>query len=164
MPSRSCWRLHRASATNVGVAELTRRLESLAKGTTRNPPNGQKAAHWRSGARLSRCGRRAVVGTVALPNVRVHRPAIPTGAQRRSEKPRRGLSLLAEAAWRVREENGCWAPAAKKRAVGSTLLLKGLEAEVAVLLNVEDMSAQNLYVAVTRGSMKPQCSASPVIG
>jgi DNA helicase-2/ATP-dependent DNA helicase PcrA len=52
-----------------------------------------------------------------------------------------------------------------KRAVGSTLLLKGLEAEVVVLLNIEGMSAQNLYVALTRGSMKlVVCSASPVIG
>ena len=43
--------------------------------------------------------------------------------------------------------------------------IEGLEAEVAVLLNIEGMSAQNLYVAMTRGSMKlVVCSTSPVIG
>jgi DNA helicase-2/ATP-dependent DNA helicase PcrA len=52
-----------------------------------------------------------------------------------------------------------------RRAVGSTQLLKGLEAEVAVVLNTEGMSAQHLYVAMTRGSMKlVVCSASPILG
>jgi DNA helicase-2/ATP-dependent DNA helicase PcrA len=32
------------------------------------------------------------------------------------------------------------------------LLLKGLEAEVAVILNAADLDAKNLYVAMTRGS------------
>ena len=45
------------------------------------------------------------------------------------------------------------------------LALKGLEAEVAVVLNTEGMSAQHLYVAMTRGSMKlVVCSASPILG
>lgn len=39
-----------------------------------------------------------------------------------------------------------------KRAVGSTLLLKGLEADTVVLLHPEKMDAKNLYVALTRGS------------
>lgn len=71
--------------------------------------------------------------------------------------------------WQKRPD-GCarktgFSGAHSKRAVGSTLLLKGLEAEVAVLLNTEGMSAQNLYVAMTRGSMKlVVCSASPVVG
>ena len=65
----------------------------------------------------------------------------------------------------MREENRLLGRPLPKRAVGSTLLLKGLEAEVAVLLNVDGMSVQNLYVVMTRGSMKlVVCSASPVIG
>ena len=39
-----------------------------------------------------------------------------------------------------------------KRAVGSTLLLKGLEADTVILLHPERMDAENLYVALTRGS------------
>lgn len=41
-----------------------------------------------------------------------------------------------------------------KRAVGSTLLLKRLEADVAVVLNPAAMDARYLYVALTRGAKK----------
>jgi DNA helicase-2/ATP-dependent DNA helicase PcrA len=51
-----------------------------------------------------------------------------------------------------------------KRAVGSTLLLKGLEAEAAVILNAGALDARNLYVAMTRGSKAlTVCSPSPVL-
>ena len=40
------------------------------------------------------------------------------------------------------------------RAVGSTLLLKGLESDVAVVLEPESMNARHLYVAMTRGSRR----------
>lgn len=41
-----------------------------------------------------------------------------------------------------------------RRAVGSTLLLKGIEADVAVILEPQGMDARHLYVALTRGSKK----------
>ena len=51
-----------------------------------------------------------------------------------------------------------------RRAVGSTLLLKGLEAEAAVILNADNLDARNLYVAMTRGSKKLTiCSKSSVL-
>ena len=71
---------------------------------------------------------------------------------------------FAEAAVRAREENRLLGRILPARAVGSTLLLKGLEAEVAVLLDVEEMDAAQLYVAMTRGSRKLiVCSRSPVL-
>jgi DNA helicase IV len=39
-----------------------------------------------------------------------------------------------------------------RRTVGSTLLVKGLEAEVSVVLHASELDAPNLYVAMTRGS------------
>jgi DNA helicase-2/ATP-dependent DNA helicase PcrA len=39
-----------------------------------------------------------------------------------------------------------------KRAFGTTLLLKGLEFDHAIVLDADDMNANNLYVALTRGS------------
>ncbi|WP_197706421.1 hypothetical protein [Magnetospirillum sp. 15-1] len=49
-----------------------------------------------------------------------------------------------------------------KRAVGSTLLLKGLEADVVVVLNAHTLNAKNLYVAMTRGSrLLTVCSPRP---
>ncbi len=51
-----------------------------------------------------------------------------------------------------------------KRAVGSTLLLKGLEAEVAVILNADALDARNLYVAMTRGSKVLMiCAQTPTL-
>lgn len=51
-----------------------------------------------------------------------------------------------------------------RRAVGSTLLLKGLDADVAVITHTEDMDAQNLYVALTRGARRLiVCSATPLL-
>ena len=50
------------------------------------------------------------------------------------------------------------------RAVGSTLLLKGLESDVAVILEPERMNARHLYVAMTRGSQRLViCSKQPVL-
>src|SRR5690606_1228879 len=70
-----------------------------------------------------------------------------------------------DASIQMREQNRLLGRPLPKRAVGSTLLLKGLEAEVAVLLNTESMSAQNLYVAMTRGSMRLLvCSANRMVG
>lgn len=40
------------------------------------------------------------------------------------------------------------------RAVGSTLLLKGLEADTVVVLDTHSMNAKHLYVAITRGARK----------
>lgn len=39
-----------------------------------------------------------------------------------------------------------------KTAIGSTLLLKGLEADHVVVLNADKLDAKNLYVAMTRGA------------
>lgn len=45
------------------------------------------------------------------------------------------------------------------------MLFKGLEAEVAVILNIEGMNSSHLYVAMTRESIKlVVCSASPILG
>ena len=71
---------------------------------------------------------------------------------------------FAEAAVQAREENRLLGRVLPARAVGSTLLLKGLEAEVAVVLDVADMDAAHLYVAMTRGSKRlVVCSRSPIL-
>jgi DNA helicase-2/ATP-dependent DNA helicase PcrA len=38
--------------------------------------------------------------------------------------------------------------------VGSTLTLKGLEADAAVILDASGLNARNLYVAMTRGAKR----------
>jgi DNA helicase-2/ATP-dependent DNA helicase PcrA len=51
-----------------------------------------------------------------------------------------------------------------KKAVGSTLLFKGLEADVSIILEAETMDYRDLYVALTRGCQKiVVCSKSPLL-
>lgn len=152
--------------TNVGVAELNRRLESLKRGTARNPPTEAENRALEFGRAPSFAAAAALLSELrALPNVRVHRPSILYGVLKALRDASSGTIPLADAARRVREENRLLGRPLPKRAVGSTLLLKGLEAEVAVLLNTEGMNAQHLYVAMTRGSMKlVVCSAKPIVG
>ena len=65
----------------------------------------------------------------------------------------------------MREEYRLVGRSLPRRAVGSTLLLKGLEADVAVILGADELDARHLYVAMTRGSRQLViCSQSPILG
>jgi DNA helicase-2/ATP-dependent DNA helicase PcrA len=51
-----------------------------------------------------------------------------------------------------------------RRSVGSTLLLKGLEADVAVVLEPQAMTTAHLYVALTRGARQlVVCSPTSIL-
>lgn len=152
--------------TNVGALELTRRLDSLARGTARNPPSEAESQALAFLHAPSIAAAAALLSELrAMPSVRVHRPAILYSVLKALREAALGTIPLAEAARRVREENRLLGRPLPKRAVGSTLLLKGLEAEVAVVLNTENMNAQHLYVAMTRGSMKlVVCSPDAMVG
>jgi hypothetical protein len=98
--------------------------------------------------------------------VRTHRPAVLRACIRalQSCENANGPSFQ-EAAIRMREQNRLVGRPLPKRAVGSTLLLKGLEAEVSVILDADSLDAKNLYVAMTRGSKGlTVCSSMPILG
>lgn len=97
--------------------------------------------------------------------VRCYRPAVLAAAQR-------ALQLAAspegpsfrEATVAIREQSRLVGRPLARRSVGSTLLLKGLEADICVVLNASALNARNLYVAMTRGSRRVLvCSASPIL-
>lgn len=97
--------------------------------------------------------------------VRCYRPAVLAAAQR-------ALQLAAspdgpsfrEATVTIREYSRLIGRPLAKRSVGSTLLLKGLEADISVILNAGALNARNLYVAMTRGSRRVLvCSPSPIL-
>jgi DNA helicase-2/ATP-dependent DNA helicase PcrA len=97
--------------------------------------------------------------------VRTHRPAVLRACIKALQlcHGTEGLTFT-DAAILMREQNRLIGRPLPKRAVGSTLLLKGLEAEVAVVLDASNLDARNLYVAMTRGSKKLiMCSESPVL-
>lgn len=60
----------------------------------------------------------------------------------------------AEAAVQERERSRLVGRPLARRTVGSTLLLKGLEADVAVVLDPAEMDRRHLYVAMTRGAKR----------
>jgi hypothetical protein len=97
--------------------------------------------------------------------VRVYRPPVLRACLRALELccgPEKSTFL--DAAIRMREQNRVLGRSLPRRAVGSTLLLKGLEAEVVVILNADSLNARNLYVAMTRGSKRTIiCGRNPVL-
>ena len=97
--------------------------------------------------------------------VRCYRPAVLAATQR-------ALQLAAspdgpsfsDATVAIREQSRLIGRPLARRSVGSTLLLKGLEADISVILNAGALNARNLYVAMTRGSRRVLiCSPSPIL-
>ncbi|WP_199139596.1 UvrD-helicase domain-containing protein [Delftia sp. ASV31] len=95
---------------------------------------------------------------------RVYRPAIYYGCLDAMSRVLKSGQSLSDAAVSVRELQRHKVRVMPKRAVGSTLLLKGLEADVAVVMHPEKMTAQHLYVALTRGAKKVLvCSPTQIL-
>ena len=151
---------------NVGAADLVRRVQSLVRGTARKPPTDVEAVAL---SFVRTPSHRAAVDVLVEINkeggVSAHRPAVLRAcikALQLCDGPE-GLSFH-EAAIRMREQNRLMGRPLPRRAVGSTLLLKGLESEVAVILNADALDARNLYVAMTRGSKAlTVCARNPVL-
>jgi hypothetical protein len=152
--------------TGVGRPDLLSRVGTLTAGTARKgPSNVERAA-------LSFLDQRSAESVAALlsaisaeAGVRIFRPGVLRGCIRALQIAG-GASgpSLHDAAIQVREQNRLLGRPLPKRAIGSTLLLKGLEAEGVVILNGHDLDARNLYVALTRGSkFVVVCSKSPVL-
>lgn len=152
--------------TNVGADDLVRRVHLLTRGTARKPPTDtERIALAFFQAPSYRAAVDLLVEISKEAGVRTHRPAVLRACIKAFQlcDSKKDLALY-DAAIRMREQNRLVGRPLPKRAVGSTLLLKGLEAEVAVILNATDMNARNLYVAMTRGSKALTiCSSTPIL-
>lgn len=149
--------------TGVGPAALLLRLDILARGTARNAESAREAAA--SDFLRAPSFQSAQTVLQALedePDVRVFRPEALRVLQSALAVAAQGHCKFAEAVVQARERNRHSGRPTTRRAVGSTLLLKGLEADTAVVLNPEGMDARHLYVALTRGAKKlVVCSRTP---
>jgi hypothetical protein len=151
--------------TNVGAANLIQRVQALTRGTARNPPTDAEAAALafvRAPSYRSAVDVLVEIGRAS--GVRTHRPAVLSACVKALQlcHGTDGFTFH-DAAIRMREQNRLIGRRLPKRAVGSTLLLKGLE-EVVVVLNPEGLNARNLYVAMTRGSKALIiCSPTPIL-
>jgi DNA helicase-2/ATP-dependent DNA helicase PcrA len=152
--------------TNVGAADLVRRTATIMRGAERRAASDvERAAIEFLGDRTHKRVAALLVEINKDAGVRVYRPAVLQACLRALDTCH-GLDgkTFHEAAIHMREQNRLLGRPLPRRAVGSTLLLKGLEAEVVVILNADDLNARNLYVAMTRGSQRiVVCSRSPVL-
>lgn len=151
--------------TGVGPSNLLTRVSSLQNGRARNPATIPEAAALSFEADRTLERAMQLINSLANhPDTRVYRPEILQCCRIAMESAVRGERDFHDAAVHARERNRHLRSAIARRAVGSTLLLKGLEADVAVILEPEVMTAQNLYVALTRGAKAVVvCSSTPVL-
>jgi DNA helicase-2/ATP-dependent DNA helicase PcrA len=142
--------------TNVGAADLVRRVDTLMRGTARREASDVESA----AIALHRdpCMHRVRDLLVEInkdAGVRVFRPAVLRACMRALELScGPGKVSFAEATVRIREQGRATGRKISGRSVGSTLTLKGLEADAAVILDASGLNARNLYVAMTRGAKR----------
>lgn len=152
--------------TNVGADNLIARVEALLDGTARKEASDlEKAAIIFFQSPTFSHAIDLLVMINKQPGVNTYRPAILRAWINAMQLCIDNANLtFAEATIRIREQNRVLGRPLPKRAVGSTLLLKGLEADVAIVLDADSLDARNLYVAMTRGCRKLViCSTSQIL-
>ena len=140
--------------TGVSATTHLGRIKTLQGGRARNSPSAAEEAslafakHPTLGAALL-----VLQQLEAQPGARVFRPEM-LNCCLSAMRSVTGDKTFLDAVLQARERNRHHGRPVSRRAVGSTLLLKGLEADVAVILQPEQMDACNLYVALTRGAKR----------
>ena len=151
---------------NVGKSHFLQRIHSLTCGTARKAPNAAESKALKFVRQPSyRAAAELLLEIDQMPNVRKYRPHIFWSCTKALEQCH-GASeqSFLDATRGVREQARFAGRRLPRCAVGSTLLLKGLEAEAVVVLNADELDSQNLYVAITRGSKQLTiCSRSPLL-
>jgi hypothetical protein len=151
--------------TNVEQSTLNARVRSLRAGTAKKGPSSvEEAALAFVEAPSYARAVRLLLEIREAAGVRLYRPEVFHVLLDGMRQAESGECSFAEAVTRARERNRQAGRVPSRRAVGSTLLLKGLEADVVVILNPAVMDARNLYVALSRGARRVVvCSESPVL-
>jgi hypothetical protein len=139
--------------TNAKVPELLKRVQSLQKGTARRQASDAESAAISFCQAPNHANAATLLGQLSeAPDVRTYRPAVLYFCIRALRQAAEGRITFSEATLQAREQYRHMGRNLPRRAVGSTLLLKGLEADVVVILHPEKMDARHLYVALTRGA------------
>lgn len=151
--------------TQVGATNLVNRVHTIRQGRARTPPTPAEAAAVEFATTPTMgLAMNLVEQLENQAHARVYRPEMLHCLKSALRAASTGGSTLLDAALQTRERNRHFGRSMSRRAVGSTLLLKGLEADVAVILHPEVMDAPNLYVALTRGARRLiVCSSTAVL-
>lgn len=134
------------------VGPFVARLNDIRSGLETDPPGPVEAAALRVIAQNGLEAVREVLDGLHAARPHVFRPhLLMTMSAALSRAIARGTPLL-QAAIAEREAQRTKGRPLPRVGIGSTLLLKGLESEHAVVLNADVMTAQHLYVALSRAS------------
>jgi len=141
--------------TQVGAVNLLARVETIRQGRARTPPTPAEAAAVAfAGAPNLSAALYLLQQLEDQAHARVFRPEMLRCCRSAMRTATASGTSLLDAVLQARERNRHFGRPVSRRAVGSTLLLKGLEADVVVILHPEMMDAPNLYVALTRGARR----------
>ena len=153
-----------SSMTGLGATGLQNRLKILIAGTQKKAPTELEAlilAFYKE-----RTTQRAVTflsEASRLSSGRIFRPDVLRGCIRALNQCAETIDFK-DIVRIEREKTRMIGRSIRKRAVGSTLLVKGLEAEVAIIIDTDVLNAKDLYVAMTRGSRRLIiCSTTPIL-
>lgn len=140
--------------TGVGAAAFLGRVRTLQVGRARTPASAAEEAALAFAARPHLDAALNLLQRLEdQDGARVYRPEMLRCCRSAMRAVTDDRTIL-EAVLQTRERNRHHGRPVSRRAVGSTLLLKGLEADVAVVLQPEQMDRCNLYVALTRGARR----------
>ncbi|MGJ8560129.1 MAG: UvrD-helicase domain-containing protein [Litorimonas sp.] len=152
--------------TGLELSKLSKRFQSLRANTNRNPPSDAEASllefaelptYRKAAIVLSELNRQTGVRVFRSHLLRSTLKAL-NAAEAQEDAD------LVEIATQIRDQIRVSGRGLTKKAVGSTLLFKGLEADVSIILDASTMNARDLYVALTRGARKiVVCSKTPLI-
>ena len=151
--------------TNLGGAKLQQRLASLRAGRAKKEANAIETACLAYGISPSYSAAVMLLEKLeAAPEVRVYRYEVLNVLKSALRTANGGNCSFYEATVQARERHRHLSRRTGRVAVGSTLLLKGLEADAAIVLDPGEMDAKHLYVALTRGARKlVVCSPTSII-
>jgi DNA helicase-2/ATP-dependent DNA helicase PcrA len=165
----SCIRFLALVMTNVYGDKLLVRVDTIVAGRNRTPATAQESA----AAALSAAGGYAqaiefLKSMAADKERRIYRHSAFDMMIEALASASTGRTTIVESVAGLRERQRHAGRNVPAKAVGSTLLLKGLEAKHAVILDADrpnaSMSAKHLYVALTRGARSIHVfSRSPVL-
>ena len=133
-------------------------------GDSPESPSKQAARQFRKDPSFASASKFLAI-TKAQAGVRTYRPTLLDACIRALNKCAEDADQgLIESTIFVREQMRRYGRRLPAKAVGSTLLLKGLEAEATVIMDADCMNVRNLYVAMTRASHRLViCSRSPFL-
>lgn len=141
--------------TGVGRAEILNRMPSIVAGLNRVPPSPVEAAV----KNVIETGERESISNLLhelelSTNTRVFRwgafSAFKSTVSMSASSPTLSFRQAAETVREQRRHQGD--RRISQRAIGSTLLLKGLESDHSLVLNAGVMNSHNIYVALSRGA------------